>query len=306
MWFIALLALTACDTESEFEKRVNEDDDKIASYLANEGITATKDPSGIYYQVLEESDDPEAEVPEANDRVSVDYNVKTLSGTSLGSSLTDGPADFANQSGRLAPEGIINGIRMMKNGEKFRLYIPSYLAFGNYSTTDFPANTNLIVDVKINRITGREENLENENAAIQHYLDSLDIDNVEQIPDDHYDADLYFHSIEEGDGANIVNGDWIKLAFKRKYLDGTIIKQTGDEPINVQFVPENFVPGLYDGLHHMKHGGKALLVMPSALGFGASFQVIPQSMIEQLVDDELLADPVKPFSPLIYEVEVID
>ena len=56
----------------------------------------------------------------------------------------------------------------------------------------------------------------------------------------------------------------------------------------------------------MQEGEKALLIMPSGLGYGGSFQVIPPQIREDLIDKDLISDSVIPYSSLIFEVDLED
>ena len=66
------------------------------------------------------------------------------------------------------------------------------------------------------------------------------------------------------------------------------------------------IEGFEEGIELMQEGEKALLIMPSNLAYGESFQVVPAQIREDLIDKELIRESVEPFSPLIFEVELVD
>jgi hypothetical protein len=55
----------------------------------------------------------------------------------------------------------------------------------------------------------------------------------------------------------------------------------------------------------MREGGKALLIMPSKMAFGKSVQVIPQKLREDWVEDESIQPLAKPYTSVMYEVELL-
>ena len=48
------------------------------------------------------------------------------------------------------------------------------------------------------------------------------------------------------------------------------------------------------------------MIMPSSLGFGAGTLIIPEEIRKDLLDNQLISSEVQPYSPLVYEVELID
>ncbi len=95
----------------------------LAENRSKEGVVVTS--SGLQYQVLEEGDGPK---PSATDRVTVHYRGTLIDGTEFDSSYRRGrPATFGlNQVIR----GWTEGLQLMGVGSKYRLFIPSNLAYG--------------------------------------------------------------------------------------------------------------------------------------------------------------------------------
>ncbi len=84
-------------------------------------VTAT----GLQYEVLTEGDGP---VPQATDSVEVHYTGRLIDGTVFDSSVERGaPATFGVT--QVIP-GWVEALQLMKAGSKWRLYIPSALAYG--------------------------------------------------------------------------------------------------------------------------------------------------------------------------------
>ncbi len=101
--------------------------------------------SGLQYEVLEEGDGP---TPDAGDQVRVHYHGTTIDGTVFDSSVDRGePAVFG--VGQVIP-GWTEALQMMPVGAKWKLYIPSDLAYGERGAGgDIGPNTVLIFDVEL-------------------------------------------------------------------------------------------------------------------------------------------------------------
>ncbi|MDE6300655.1 MAG: FKBP-type peptidyl-prolyl cis-trans isomerase [Muribaculaceae bacterium] len=108
-------------------------------------------PSGLQYEVLEEGNGPK---PEANDRVVVHYTGRLIDGTVFDSSEERGePATFGVT--QVIP-GWVEALQMMNAGSKWRLYIPSQLAYGpNGAGGVIGPNQTLIFDVNLIEVVGK-------------------------------------------------------------------------------------------------------------------------------------------------------
>lgn len=117
--------------------------DFLAENEAQEGVMSTS--SGLQYKVLEKGT---GEVhPTAKTKVKVHYHGTLIDGTVFDSSVDRGtPISFGlNQ---VIP-GWTEGVQLMVEGDKFRFYIPSRLAYGNRATGKIPSGALLIFDVEL-------------------------------------------------------------------------------------------------------------------------------------------------------------
>ena len=108
-------------------------------------------PSGLQYEVLQEGDGP---TPGANDQVTVHYTGKLIDGTVFDSSVDRGePATFGVT--QVIP-GWVEALQLMKAGSKWRLFIPSALAYGpNGAGNVIGPNSTLIFDVELISVLGK-------------------------------------------------------------------------------------------------------------------------------------------------------
>lgn len=102
-------------------------------------------PSGLQYEVLKEGDGPK---PKANEKVRCHYHGTLINGKVFDSSVEKGqPAVFGvNQ----VIKGWVEALQLMSVGSKWKLYIPSELAYGSQGAgSSIEPNSTLIFDVEL-------------------------------------------------------------------------------------------------------------------------------------------------------------
>ena len=104
--------------------------------------------SGLQYEVLQEGTGAS---PLATDEVTVHYTGKLLNGTVFDSSVDRGePATFPLNR---VIRGWTEGVQLMKEGAKYRFYMPSDLAYGDQGAgADIKPGSTLIFDVELIKI----------------------------------------------------------------------------------------------------------------------------------------------------------
>lgn len=114
-----------------------------------EGVKTTE--SGLQYEVIEEGN---GAMPKAGDEVTVHYTGTLIDGTVFDSSVERGaPATFGVT--QVIP-GWVEALQMMKEGAKWRLFIPSNLAYGpNGAGGIIGPNATLIFDVELIKVISK-------------------------------------------------------------------------------------------------------------------------------------------------------
>lgn len=103
--------------------------------------------SGLQYEVLTEG---KGAKPTASDKVTVHYTGKLIDGTVFDSSVERGePATFGVT--QVIP-GWVEALQLMSEGAKYRLYIPSQLAYGPQGAGPIGPNQTLIFDVELIKV----------------------------------------------------------------------------------------------------------------------------------------------------------
>lgn len=116
------------------------------TYLAENGQRdgVTTLPSGLQYEVLTAG---EGAQPSREDQVRTHYHGTLIDGTVFDSSYDRGePAEFP--VGGVIP-GWTEALQLMKAGSKWRLHVPSELAYGAQGVGGIPPHSVLVFDVEL-------------------------------------------------------------------------------------------------------------------------------------------------------------
>lgn len=107
----------------KYETVIDEGKTFLSANAQREEVTVL--PSGLQYEVLNDGDGPK---PGPGDRVTVHYHGTLLDGTVFDSSVDRGqPATFGVTQ---VIQGWVEGLQLMPQGSKWRLFIPYDLAYG--------------------------------------------------------------------------------------------------------------------------------------------------------------------------------
>jgi FKBP-type peptidyl-prolyl cis-trans isomerase FklB len=105
-------------------------------------------PSGLQYMVLNEGD---GKIPTSRDKVKCHYHGTLIDGTVFDSSVERGQPAVFPVNGVI--QGWVEALQLMSTGSKWRLFIPSELAYGsNGAGGVIGPNSTLIFDVELLKI----------------------------------------------------------------------------------------------------------------------------------------------------------
>ena len=141
----------------ELQRKHQEQETKMAelnkksgeSFLRENGkrVEVKTTPSGLQYEVIAEG---KGERPTATDQVEVHYTGKLLDGTVFDSSVERGEPITFPVSGVIP--GWVEALQMMNEGSKWRLFIPSNLAYGAQGAGPIGPHQTLIFDVELLKV----------------------------------------------------------------------------------------------------------------------------------------------------------
>jgi FKBP-type peptidyl-prolyl cis-trans isomerase FklB len=122
----------------------------LAQNAEREGVETTE--SGLQYEVIEEGD---GNNPTASDRVQVHYTGELINGDVFDSSRDRGqPVTFGLS--QVIP-GWTEGLQLMSEGARYKLYIPADLAYGPGGNQAIGPNETLIFDVELLAVNPENE-----------------------------------------------------------------------------------------------------------------------------------------------------
>jgi peptidylprolyl isomerase len=131
------------NTVEKMEKNIQAGVAFLAQNAQQEGVMSTD--SGLQYKVL--SKGAGSVHPTAESNITVHYHGTLLDGSVFDSSVERGePVSFVLK--RTIP-GWSEGVQLMTEGDKFRFYIASDLAYGDRSVGKISAGSLLIFDVEL-------------------------------------------------------------------------------------------------------------------------------------------------------------
>ncbi|MBQ2787460.1 MAG: FKBP-type peptidyl-prolyl cis-trans isomerase, partial [Bacteroidaceae bacterium] len=105
-------------------------------------------PSGLQYTVLKEGNGKQ---PKATDRVQCHYEGTLIDGTVFDSSIRRGEPAIFGVSQVIA--GWVEALQLMKEGAKWRLFIPYNLAYGTHGAGEnIPPYSALVFDVELIKV----------------------------------------------------------------------------------------------------------------------------------------------------------
>ena len=133
-------------SEQAYAKMKEEGETFLAANSKKEGVVTL--PSGLQYEVLVEGTGKQ---PTASDRVQCHYEGTLIDGTLFDSSIKRGePAVFGVT--QVIP-GWVEALQLMKEGAKWRLYIPYQMAYGEHGAGEMiPPYSALIFEVELIKV----------------------------------------------------------------------------------------------------------------------------------------------------------
>lgn len=308
---LALICLalftTSCldDINNQDEQLIQQQDALILAYLDSNDIDATKTAYGVYYEVLKENRSGTA-VKDGN-LVYVHYVLRDLEGNFIDSLQATGDSvqtvRFYQHMQSVVPQGFYIGADLMHVGEKLRLYIPSYQAYQEFSyKTVISSHEALIAEVEIVKVEELTVQQARETTLIEQYIAEHALDSVQRLS-----SGIYYQRLSSGSGNPPVRGNVVEVAYRGLHLDGSVFDQSiADKPLRFSIENSNIIKGFEEGIKQMRKGEKARIFIPSHLAYGASVEVIPAMIREEFLKDMLGGTRIQPFTPIIFELELLD
>jgi FKBP-type peptidyl-prolyl cis-trans isomerase len=283
------------------EKMMKDEVVILQKYIFDNKITVAPTESGVYIIPSQMGDGIKIDT---GCLVKLHMKVATIDGKQIFSSF-ERPEPLKFQFGtRFDIPGIVEAINTMKKGEKARVIIPSKMAFGEKGrSTIVPPYTTLVYDVEIMDVLSKAESekilaaekqaeaekkgavMKDETVLIEKYLSDNKI-TTKPNP-----SGLYYIETAKGTGTQAVAGKRVSVHYTGTLLNGQKFDSSRDrnQPFEFNLGGNEVIKGWDEGIALMKQGGKAILIIPSKLGYG---------------DREMGSIPA--YSTLVFDVELIE
>ena len=278
VWCVLLamvIGLSSCmdNVSSKDEEKIAENEAAIQAALQTDslGSKAIRDSTGLFYIIR--TPNPAGLRARIGDAATIKYTGYLLNGTKVISSTEDNKTEFSFPvGGYVYWGGIERGIFLMRTGEKATFYLPFYLASGNVDRVNIPAYSPIRLEVEFVKTRTEPQQIDDFIAKKSYIVSERTADNLVIIR------------------ANTVTGDTIGAgkSVNVKYV-GRLLDDTKFDERTSSFITgsPNTIPGFDRAIRKMRKGEKAIIVFPSALGYGKNG-----------------SSSILPYSPLQFEIEV--
>jgi FKBP-type peptidyl-prolyl cis-trans isomerase len=274
----------------------------LQKYLEMSKITVKPTESGLYFIMEKKGYGPN---PKNGEMVTVHLTVSLLDGQKIFSTRDRGEPMEYEFGRKFDTEGLEEGISMMRKGEKAKLIVPSKLAYGaEQRGRQVDSYSSFLYDIELVNIRSKvaynkeleakkqkqkaeeQKTKSKEMSTLQAYLKD---NNITSKP---IKSGLYYIETEEGKGIQPVVGNTVQVHYTGKLLDGTKFDSSHDrgEPFSFVLGQGQVIKGWDEGIILMKEGGKATLIIPSALGYGGKGA----------------GNSIPPYSTLVFDVELVN
>jgi FKBP-type peptidyl-prolyl cis-trans isomerase FkpA len=143
VFFLMTMVWNGCAKQACTNVRPENEEAQITTYAAANGMTVTKHPSGLFYQIISTGT---GATPNLGSRVYITYTGKLLNGT-----VFDQNNNSINTGWLLRDliEGWQIGLPLIRKGGSIKLLVPSSLAYGCNGTGSIPSNSVLYFDISL-------------------------------------------------------------------------------------------------------------------------------------------------------------
>ena len=259
----------------------------IKTYATSKGLSGTTTTSGLYYVSAQPSSS--TVVPAYGQELEFNYKLYVLSRSTsntavvtdkvIDSAFATTPTYFPFFAGSLKA-GLEEGLKLMHEGEKAILLMPSILAFGSVVDGAIPANSPVRFDVTLRRSRTEDQQINDYIAANKLVVTEKTTSGLRLIRTD-------------TSGVKPTVGQTLTIKFAGKLLRATsgLASRTGTDTKVVGI--KKYEDGVEEALAKLKVGEKATVIFPSSLGYKDIGTAQNNTYI------------IPPYSPLSFDLEVV-
>ncbi|HLL96926.1 MAG TPA: FKBP-type peptidyl-prolyl cis-trans isomerase [Spirosoma sp.] len=286
LWVYSLLAMAvflgSCQQPGEAltDRKKRENEAEIEQYIKQNNLTVTKTDEGVYF--LQTKTVPSGQAPLTGDQVKYHYVTRRLDGVIVDSTDIAGNVPATVILNGFNTKGITIGryigIIKLRQGEEGSVLVPSYLDGGRVGTLLLPQYAPVRYDLRV-------VSVRTENQQIDDYINTNNLA-VTSKTDDGLRVVV---TRARPDSAAITTGKTVTVNYTGKLLNGTQFDSNQRGTFQVLIGGKQVVSGFENGLTKLRVGEKALLIFPSAIGYGTTGS----------------GATIQPYSPLLFDIEVL-
>jgi len=297
-----VVVLGSC--KKEYEPIETSDDAVIQQYIKSNNITATKDSTGFYYQVVSQGDP--GVLYKNTDSVLYHISMKSLKngaayfanplngnlGTFVGYAnnlnLTDATGlpllDVQQRQIVVDFKAIRAAILALQPGGVARVFLPSHQAFGRNGFTPYNIPSNEVLDVMVTTMPDKNQ-AALDDRLIREFVAAKAITGLVKSP-----TGIYYAISAPGSGAEVINeGSSVTANYTGRTLDGVTFDSSSDSTATFS-LGTGVIRGWTEVIPLVKKGGKVRMLIPSAMAYGTTGS--PRGTLKNTVLD--------------FDVEVVD
>ncbi len=304
---LGLLAISSCmpQLDSELEQAIERDDRLLQEYLTRNTINAIETPVGYFYTKDVTNDVGNQLVN--NDIIGIYYEIKTTDGQLIDSYLdkTKAPRIYRHSDAGLVPRAMNFASGLAKEGESLTLYVPSYLAYQDYSYQQLILpNSNLVIKVEY-AITYTEDEIKAiEEEQILNYLQENELTGFERVDDGMY---LRITNNSTDEDALSSAGSLVSFTYKlHQVTDGELLAEitNTDNPFQISVGRPNNQKFLNLAIEGVSKDAEVMVLSPSHLAFGFSTQILPMAVRKDLFEKGIIQQLARPYEPILFEAKI--
>ena len=293
------------------------EDSVIVAHLDTMNVTYERDASGLYYYPI--TMNPTGKTQSEGSILSFYYNISVLGGQTLEvvDSTSGDPVRMKRGVNAIYPLGVDQALAYLKEGETWGFVVPSRLAYGAYSSSLIPDNAIITLIISLSRIQNDNDIRSEDNQKVVAYADSLNLSDTVQYPLNQPEIlqnGMIYKRVAVGvseqqpaqnNTATITYK--LSLAYENEPVD--VVYAGEANPFVFSFGNQAVFEGLEFGVGKIQKGERALLVIPSLLGYRESVGVIPSYLAKEMADRGVIptyAAKVQPYEILVVETKLLD
>ncbi|MEE9371475.1 MAG: FKBP-type peptidyl-prolyl cis-trans isomerase [Saprospiraceae bacterium] len=256
---------------------------QIEMYIQEIALPFEKTPSGLRYHLI---NDGIGDLPQPDDNMEIFIRGFSLENTIFLNNFGASPLAIDPFTDNNSPQGLIEGLKLMKNKSQFIFIMPSsigYGATGNGTGTITPGSP-VVFGVEMGCLENPEETINLNISGIEKYL----FDN--NLVAEKTESGLYYLIEKEGDGEHPSPTSFVEVNYRGYLLNGTEFDTNLDSNVPARFSLDAVILGWTEGIPLFSRGAKGKLLIPNTLAYGC----YPPNPI------------IPPLEVLIFDIELLD